>query len=93
MRILCFGSLNIDHVYQVDHIARPGQSLPAHSYQVFAGGKGANQSAALALAGARVYHAGLVGPDGSWLVHTPSLEAVHLSPGSRGTAGAACVHP
>ena len=68
MRILCFGSLNIDHVYQVDHIARPGQTLPAHSYQVFAGGKGANQSAALALAGARVYHAGLVGPDGSWLV-------------------------
>ena len=68
MRVLNFGSLNIDHVYQVDHIAEPGETLASRSYQVFAGGKGANQSAALARAGAPVYHAGLVGPEGQWLV-------------------------
>ncbi len=68
MRVLNFGSLNIDHVYQVDHIARPGETLPSTGYQVFAGGKGANQSAALALAGADVCHAGRVGPEGRWLV-------------------------
>ncbi|NKB65570.1 MAG: ribokinase [Candidatus Latescibacteria bacterium] len=68
MNILNFGSLNIDHVYQVDHIVRPGETLPGSSYQVFAGGKGANQSTALARAGAPVYHAGQVGPDGAWLV-------------------------
>ena len=68
MRILCFGSLNIDHVYQVDHVARPGETVASTNYEVFAGGKGANQSAALALAGAHVFHAGQVGPDGSWLV-------------------------
>lgn len=68
MRILNFGSLNIDHVYQVEHIVRPGETLPSTSYQVFAGGKGANQSAALGRAGARVYHAGRVGPEGQWLV-------------------------
>ena len=68
MNILNFGSLNIDLVYQVEHIARPGETIASSSHQVFAGGKGANQSAALARAGARVFHAGQVGPDGQWLV-------------------------
>jgi len=65
--ILNFGSLNIDHVYLVDHIARPGETLASAGYDVFAGGKGANQSAALALAGARVSHCGRIGTDGVWL--------------------------
>ena len=68
MNILNFGSLNIDLVYQVGHIVRPGETIASSSHQVFAGGKGANQSAALARAGARVFHAGQVGPDGQWLV-------------------------
>ena len=68
MNILNFGSLNIDLVYQVEHIARPGETISSSAHQVFAGGKGANQSAALARAGARVFHAGQVGPEGQWLV-------------------------
>ncbi len=68
MNILNFGSLNIDLVYQVEHIARSGETIASSSHQVFAGGKGANQSAALARAGASVFHAGQVGPDGQWLV-------------------------
>ena len=68
MAVLNFGSLNIDHVYHVDHVVRPGETLSSRRYRVFAGGKGANQSAALALAGAPVAHAGRVGPDGRWLV-------------------------
>jgi len=68
MKILNFGSLNIDHVYQVDHISRPGETISSHAYQLFAGGKGANQSAALARAGATVFHAGRVGPEGQWLL-------------------------
>jgi ribokinase len=66
-RVLNFGSLNIDHVYRVGHFVRPGETLLANTYQVFAGGKGANQSAALALAGAQVSHGGLMGPEGGWL--------------------------
>ena len=66
-RVLNFGSLNIDHVYRVDHFVRPGETLLADTYQVFAGGKGANQSAALAQAGAQVSHGGLLGPEGGWL--------------------------
>ena len=67
-RVLNVGSLNIDHVYHVDHVARPGETLASVSYEVFAGGKGANQSAALARAGAQVYHSGRVGSEGRWLV-------------------------
>ena len=68
MNILNFGSLNIDLAYQVEHIARPGETIASSAHQVFAGGKGANQSAALARAGASVFHAGQVGPDGQWVV-------------------------
>lgn len=67
MRILSFGSLNIDHVYSVPHFVRPGETIPSSGYSVFPGGKGANQSIALGRAGARVYHAGRIGPDGGWL--------------------------
>jgi ribokinase len=67
-RILNVGSLNIDHVYRVQHISRAGETLASNSYALFAGGKGANQSAALAQAGAQVFHAGRIGPEGEWLV-------------------------
>lgn len=67
MRILNFGSVNIDHVYAVDHFVRPGETLPSAGYRRFAGGKGFNQSIALARAGAPVWHAGRIGSDGAWL--------------------------
>jgi ribokinase len=66
-RILVFGSINIDHVYRVDHLVRPGETISSERYQCFAGGKGSNQSIALARAGAEVYHAGRIGADGLWL--------------------------
>ena len=78
MTVLNFGSLNIDHVYQVDHLVRPGETLASRGYRVFAGGKGANQSAALALAGAPVAHAGRVGRDGRWLVEGLSALGVDV---------------
>lgn len=67
MKILNFGSLNIDHVYTVDHFVRPGETLSSQAYHQFVGGKGCNQSIALAHAGAEVYHAGRLGADGAWL--------------------------
>ena len=66
-KILNYGSLNIDHVYRVPHFVRPGETLSSHSLQRFAGGKGANQSVALARAGAQIFHAGKIGTDGVWL--------------------------
>jgi len=66
-RVLNFGSLNIDHVYTVEEFVRPGETVVSTSYDLFPGGKGANQSAALGRAGATVFHAGCVGVDGDWL--------------------------
>lgn len=67
MRILNIGSLNIDKVYSVPHFVRPGETLTAPKLETFAGGKGLNQSVALARAGAEVYAAGAIGPDGQFL--------------------------
>lgn len=67
MKIINLGSINIDHVYSVDHFVRPGETLESVGYSIFSGGKGANQSIALARAGATVMHAGRVGPEGAWL--------------------------
>ncbi|KAJ1971681.1 hypothetical protein H4R35_005118 [Dimargaris xerosporica] len=66
-RVLCYGSLNIDQVFTVPHIVRPGETMASSRRQVSAGGKGANQAVAAAKAGARVHMAGKVGSDGRWL--------------------------
>ncbi len=79
MRILNFGSLNIDHVYSVEHFVRPGETISSLEYQQFAGGKGFNQSTALAHAGATVYHAGKIGHDGAWLKERLSEVGVDVS--------------
>ncbi len=79
MRILNFGSLNIDHVHRVDHIVRPGETISGRSLDVYAGGKGANQSVALARAGADVSHAGRVGEDGRWLLDKLNQAGVDVS--------------
>lgn len=63
-RILNFGSLNLDHTYKVPHFVQPGETLTSLNYRMSCGGKGLNQSIALARAGAQVYHAGKIGADG-----------------------------
>lgn len=69
MKILSFGSLNLDRVYQVSHFIRPGETMAARELNTFCGGKGLNQSIAMARAGAEVCHAGAVGEgDGGMLV-------------------------
>lgn len=67
-KLLVYGSLNVDYVYQVPHFVQPGETLLSSSRSVFAGGKGLNQAVALARAGGDVYFAGAVGDqDGSIL--------------------------
>lgn len=79
MKILNFGSLNLDHVYSVNHFVRPGETLASLGYQKFLGGKGLNQSVALARAGAKVLHAGKVGTDGDVLRIFLKNEGVDVS--------------
>ncbi len=68
MKVLCFGSLNIDYVYKVNHVVRPGETEKSEEVSVNCGGKGLNQSVALARAGMAVSHAGMVGKDGKLLL-------------------------
>ena len=70
MKVLNFGSLNLDYVYSVDHMVTPGETLASYGMNVFCGGKGLNQSIALAKAGVEVYHAGLIGEEGEILLKT-----------------------
>lgn len=67
MKIINFGSLNIDKVCSVEEFVQPGETIMATGYSVNAGGKGLNQSVAAARAGAQVLHAGAVGSDGLFL--------------------------
>ena len=64
MKILNFGSLNLDYTYGVSHIVREGETILANDVNMNLGGKGFNQSVALSRAGLSVYHAGLVGEEG-----------------------------
>jgi ribokinase len=78
-RILNIGSLNIDEVFSVDHFVGPGETIACRSFARHAGGKGNNQSVALARAGSAVSHAGKVGVDGRFLVEGLAAAGVDVS--------------
>lgn len=67
MNILNFGSLNIDYVYRVDKFLEAGETKLSKDLKLFCGGKGLNQSIAMARAGNTVYHAAYLGEDGQML--------------------------
>ncbi|GLS74973.1 ribokinase [Oharaeibacter diazotrophicus] len=62
--IVVFGSINVDLVARVDRLPGPGETVKGPGYDVFPGGKGANQALAARRAGAAVAMVGAVGADG-----------------------------
>jgi len=68
MKVLNIGSMNLDLVYSVDHIVQPGETEASFALDTFLGGKGLNQSMALAKAGVEVYQGGMIGEDGQVFV-------------------------
>ena len=79
LKVLNFGSLNLDYVYQVDHFVAKGETLASLDLHTYCGGKGLNQSLALQKAGVSVYHAGAVGQDGGMLLDTLREAGVDVS--------------
>ena len=79
MKILNFGSCNIDYVYALDHVVAAGETQQSNGLNVFPGGKGLNQSIAAARAGAEVYHAGCIGEDGGFLAELLQTSGVYIS--------------
>ncbi len=63
MMLVVFGSLNVDLVFSVSALPRPGETALGPEYRVVAGGKGANQAVAAARDGARVAMYGRIGRD------------------------------
>lgn len=91
MTIYNLGSINIDYFYRVPHLPKPGETLAASSHSVGLGGKGANQSVAIARAGAPVKHIGAVGADGAWTVErlaSYGVDTTHIVTGALPTAHA-----
>lgn len=79
MKILNFGSCNIDYVYSLDHIVTVGETEKTHRLEIFPGGKGLNQSIAVARAGGKIYYAGCVGNGGEMLTDILLESGVDIS--------------
>ena len=76
--IAVFGSLNIDLVSQMERFPEPGETLIAHSFATFPGGKGANQAVACGRLGAQVTMFGALGGDEFAVDLVRSLHASHV---------------
>ena len=68
MAIWNLGSINIDHVYRLDRLPGPGETLASTGHSLGLGGKGANQSIAAARAGAMTHHLGAIGAGDDWVI-------------------------
>ena len=68
MKMVVFGSLNIDKTYSLTDFVHPGETVSALKMEQFCGGKGFNQAVALRRAGNEVCFAGAVGADGDFLL-------------------------
>lgn len=63
-----YGSINIDNVYRVPHLVQPGETLASTGYNRVLGGKGSNQSLAIARAGQHITHLGALGHEDQWVI-------------------------
>lgn len=79
MKAVCIGSCNIDYTYKVDHFIRPGETDESVELVVGCGGKGLNQSIALAQSGVETFHGGLIGEEGKFLIDKLKSKNVNTS--------------
>ncbi len=67
MKILVFGSANIDYTYRMPHLVQEGETCKSIKMEKNIGGKGLNQAIALAKSGLSIYYAAMIGEDGVFL--------------------------
>ena len=67
MKAVNIGSCNIDYVYAMEHFIQPGETKDCIRMTKGCGGKGLNQSIAIARSGVEVWHAAYIGPEGDFL--------------------------
>ncbi|WP_241569576.1 ribokinase [Rosenbergiella collisarenosi] len=80
-KMAVLGSINIDHVLQVPHFPRPGETLTGNHYQQSFGGKGANQAVAAGRSGASITFIARVGNDdiGQVVIQQLSQDNIDIS--------------
>ncbi|WP_130832829.1 ribokinase [[Erwinia] mediterraneensis] len=62
-KLAVLGSINADHILNLTHFPRPGETVIGKQYQIAFGGKGANQAVAAGRAGASIAFIACVGDD------------------------------
>lgn len=77
MKILCFGALNVDYFYHVDHLVQPGETLSSRIMKKKPGGKALNQAIAIAKAGSEVYLSGAVAKEERYLIDYCKMNKVN----------------
>ena len=73
-RVVVVGSLNIDRIWRVARLPRPGETVTATDSRIEFGGKGANQAVAAARHGAAVTMVGALGTDADGKLYRTHLE-------------------
>lgn len=68
MKILNFGSINKDFFYSVNDFVKPGETISSIRYNIKIGGKGLNQSVGISKAGQKIYHAGIINKDDTFIL-------------------------
>lgn len=94
MTVFNLGSINLDYFYKVPHLPTAGETLGALDFTKGLGGKGANQSVALALGGAEVCHIGQIHKDDEAqieLLAKSGVDLTHLAKGDVPTGHAIVV--
>jgi ribokinase len=86
-RIVVLGSLNIDLVFPVERLPRPGETLVGGDLAVFEGGKGANQACAAGRLGGAVTMIGQVGADSFAARLIETLRAAGVDTSGIGVSG------
>ncbi|WP_430867056.1 PfkB family carbohydrate kinase [Demequina aurantiaca] len=95
-RLVVVGAINQDQIVSVPHIPLPGETVLGRSFRSRPGGKGANQAAAAARAGAEVTLVSAVGQDDagrSLLRHLASagVDIAHVVTDSSAPSGVALI--
>lgn len=62
-KLVVLGSINADHILNLEHFPTPGETVTGQEYQVAFGGKGANQAVAAGRSGADIAFIACVGND------------------------------
>ncbi len=81
MAILNLGSINVDSVYRLAQLPRPGETIAAADRVTILGGKGLNQSVAIVRAGGRVRHLGAIAQADTWIadrMREDGIDTTHL---------------